>query len=253
MGRARIATAGMFVILVVTSGAAIVGAADRHTSVPRDGVVIHRADATAKYVGTKKCRMCHGDHYRSWLSSPHGPLGGERGSAVPGRTVAPHGAWNLLKPGVDAEAKRRAGLGVEVDYTTDGRCLTCHAVGFGQRGGYAVPGEGDNRSERRANARQGVGCEMCHGPGGDYTVVMSDIKRERRMYEVDELHAAGLNSGTVAVCASCHQADAPCLGSDQRHTLDVGDRLQFHDKFPLEFRSPPPAKLVHDRSLRAAP
>lgn len=202
-----------------------------------------RADPKAKheYVGTKKCRMCHSEQYRSWLESPHAPSG------TPG-------AWNLLRSGASPDKKRRAGLPVDTDYTADQRCLGCHAVGFGRPGGYAVPDPEHGRSQRTAAARQGVGCEACHGPGGGFVQIMRNIRRERRPYHPDELRSAGLRQVTEGVCASCHRSDAPCAPSADVRSAglsftkpfrpDLANRRSFHKHFPLKFRQTTRATLV---------
>ena len=79
----------------------------------------------AEYVGSKKCKMCHAKQYKSWEGTTHA-------SALDG-----------LKPGERAEAKTKAGLDPEKDYTTDETCLGCHVLGFGKKGGYEVLEDAD--------------------------------------------------------------------------------------------------------------
>jgi mono/diheme cytochrome c family protein len=186
------------------------------------------AEKTYEYVGTKKCRMCHTDRHESWLAS------------------AKAGSWEALKPGVNSEVKRRAGLELQKDYTTDPQCLSCHAVGFGRPGGYAIPDPRDDRSQRMAEQREGVGCEACHGPGSGYVEVMRDVTKKQRKYDPAEVRAAGRDPVKRDVCLGCHNRDAVCMmgvsgkGSpapDQSWLeVDVTDRHGFHESFPMKFR-----------------
>ena len=76
-----------------------------------------------KYVGATKCNgSCHDPYYEAWKESPHG------------------GTYNLLKPGERKEAKERAKLDPEKDYTTTPLCLRCHTTGYKQRGGFKPAG-----------------------------------------------------------------------------------------------------------------
>lgn len=199
-----------------------------------DGAVV---DAKYDYVGTKKCRMCHSKQYTSLLESPKGR------------------SWEALVPGVSQQVKIRAGLDVKTDYRTDGRCLKCHSVGYGEPGGYAVPN--DRRSERLAAKREGVGCESCHGPGSGYVSIMQDILRNERSYAIEELRAKGRKTVGPEVCSKCHNDQAICMvGVDARKAgtngtnglhvshenrswlhVDVTDRHGFHAKFPFKYRT----------------
>lgn len=181
-----------------------------------------------EYVGTKKCRMCHVNQYHSWLESPKAD------------------SWKALKPGVSGEIKRRAGLEVDRDYTTDARCLTCHAVGFGEPGGYEIPEPGDDRAVREAEARQGAGCEACHGPGSGFVKVMEDIYLNDRTYRPEEVYAAGRKKVRQVVCTGCHNQKAICMswvmertdredGKDELHVA-VTNRSGYHAAFPLKHR-----------------
>ncbi len=67
---------------------------------------VHAAD----FVGAKKCKMCHMKQFKSW------------------ETTKMAQAFELLKPGVAAEAKTAAGVDPNKDYTGDDSCLPCHTV-----------------------------------------------------------------------------------------------------------------------------
>ena len=153
-------------------------------------------------------------------------------------------------PGVSREVKIRAGLDVETDYRTDGRCLKCHSVGYGEPGGYVVPNPNDERSQRLAAKREGVGCESCHGPGSGFVLIMQDILRNERSYDIEELRAKGRKTAGPEVCRKCHNDQAICMvgvhankaGTNGSHAnrswihVDVTDRHGFHAEFPLKYR-----------------
>ncbi|MCH7813690.1 MAG: cytochrome c family protein [Planctomycetes bacterium] len=216
-------------------------------------------DQGFSYLGTKKCRMCHTRQYASWLDSPKAD------------------SWQALAPGAGAAVKRRAGLDPGLDYRQDERCLPCHTVGYGQPGGYAIPAPGDDGARRKASARQGAGCEACHGPGSGFVQVMQDIHRKRRSYDPAEVRAAGRHPVTREVCRRCHNQSAICMtGPDgnvaDEHApwlnVDISDRHGFHEKVPFKYRrstptagasaDQPPEKsdasspLAPDRSPRTA-
>ena len=82
------------------------------------------------YVGSAACRSCHAAEHETWSASPHA------------RAVETLAA-------------------VHKERNPD--CLRCHSTGFGRPGGFpekGLPAEHADRAE--------VGCESCHGPGGDH-------------------------------------------------------------------------------------
>lgn len=186
-------------------------------------------EAAHRYVGSKKCRMCHSEHHESWLDRPAG------------------NSWDALLPGTGIEMKRASGLDPERNYTADVRCLACHSVGYGKLDGYAIPNPNDGKSRRHAAVRQGVGCEACHGPGGGYVEVMKDIRRNRRAYELRELHAAGLVEIGPETCNACHNDCAVCMppqrsetDGDNADSINVTkvDSYSAHETFPPKWGKP---------------
>lgn len=217
---------------VSADGGGKVGAteSDRRASFPG------RADApeaTPAYVGTKRCRMCHSAQYRSWRKSRK------------------HDAWQSLMPGTKIEPKQHAGLDVAADYRTDRRCLRCHAVGFGQPGGYAVPDPSDRGAVRAAGHREGVGCEACHGPGSAFVPLMSEVSQQDRHYDPSAFWKAGQTKMSAAVCGDCHNDGAFCVlqagdtpgSTDHRSAYEVNyaDRTGYHEAFPLQHECRPPS------------
>jgi len=192
-----------------------------------------------EYVGTKKCRMCHVNQFHSFEELPKA------------------NAWEALRSGVAPEVKRRAGLDPAADYTADSRCLKCHSTGYEKPGGYVVPKRDNKPSISFAAAREGIGCEACHGPGSGFVEHMQDISSNDRTYRRKELLDAGLRQNPAETCNQCHNNDAICMkgssagaseGGLTTPVVDPKDRRGYHDAFPLEHRDPadaaaaPPAK-----------
>jgi len=99
---------------------------------------------SAKYVGAKKCRLCHnssrnGKAYEKLYQTKH--------------------------------SKAFEGL-VEDGKADDPYCVVCHSTGFGE-GGYRM-----GASESYNEKFKGVQCEECHGPGSDY--IKNEIMKDRK-------------------------------------------------------------------------
>ena len=166
--------------------------------------------AEHSYVGNKKCKMCHIKEWNSWSSTKMAQ------------------AFELLKPGVRAEEKKKAGLEPTRDYTKDPQCLSCHTVGYGKAGGFAdiasTPDHG------------GVGCEMCHGPGGTYTR-KEHMSVQNARYKKDQLVAAGLVGEVDAeTCTGvCHNNRSPFVGKDYVFDFEKKRDQGIHERLPLKY------------------
>jgi len=162
----------------------------------------------AEYIGAKKCKMCHIKQYKSWAKT------------------AMADSFENLKPGVKAEAKKKAGLDPEKDYTANAKCLKCHTTGYGQPGGFVSIADTPKLA--------GVQCEGCHGPGSGYKGVM----KKNKEYKLDEVKAAGLilPSEDEAGCLVCHGADSPFNEKvDAKYKFNFKERLEkTHEHFPLK-------------------
>jgi hypothetical protein len=133
------------------------------------------------YIGTEKCKLCHkteaqGKQYVLWSESKHAKayatLAGEEAKAV---------------------AKK---LGIDDPQKSD-KCLKCHVTAFGVAAEFLGP---------KYTLEEGVGCEACHGPGGDYNkkATMEGITR-------GEIAAAsvGLVIPDEKLCVGCHNQESP--------------------------------------------
>lgn len=116
---------------------------------------------TAAYVGSDACQSCHAAEFETWSKQQHA------------RSMA------------SLEAKGEAG---------NGTCLVCHTTAYGRPGGFP---SGGKHTEHADLAR--VGCESCHGPGGDH--VGPDAVRVGTIVSLTD------KCGTcviLQICGTCH-------------------------------------------------
>ena len=142
----------------------------------------------AAYVGVGQCRICHLPHYNSWDETRMSK------------------AFELLKPGVRGEAKEKAGLDPQGDYTRVGGCLECHVTGYGRTGGFV--------SLEETPELAGIQCEMCHGPGSIYSRMM--LKKRGTFTPADYREKGGLvmPSRENNICVKkCHNEKSPFVYS----------------------------------------
>lgn len=140
------------------------------------------APARAQYVGEARCRACHLAQYKSWQQTRMAK------------------AFELLKPGAAAEAKRARHLDPNKDYTADPNCVSCHVTGNGQPGGFV--------SVEKTPNLVGVQCEVCHGPGGGY-LKPNLMSLQNKAYKRSELVAAGMVVPSAETCKQCHNQKSP--------------------------------------------
>jgi hypothetical protein len=176
------------------------------------GGVVAAASSTAPehaYVGSKNCKKCHIKEHRSWAETKMAQT------------------FELLKPGVRAEAKTKAGLDPQKDYTTDKTCLPCHTTGFGKPGGFV--------DIETTPDLAGTGCEMCHGAGGTYTQDQH-MSLKNREYKRAQVVAAGMVE-TVgnAQCVTCHNSESPFVADDFVFDFEANKDQGVHEIFPLKY------------------
>jgi hypothetical protein len=130
----------------------------------------------------KGCAKCHEDQYKSWIKTRHAK------------------AMISLEAGKEVGAKKKAAFKIDPnkDYTEDKKCVKCHVTGW-EEGGYEI---GNKRSER---AFTGVGCETCHGPGGDYQPVKDSYPNDD--FPREKVIATGMKYGQLETCTGCHNTD----------------------------------------------
>jgi peroxiredoxin len=115
----------------------------------------------AAYVGSEACRSCHAAEFDVWAAGPH-----QRAVA----SLAPAGKQS------------------------DADCLRCHTTGFGSPGGFPHAAAA---TEHPDLAR--VGCESCHGPGGDHVK-----EGAQRIGTILSLGDKCDSCVILQICGSCH-------------------------------------------------
>ncbi len=121
----------------------------------------------AAYVGSNACQGCHTKEFETWEASPHA-----------------HAVATLEKAGRQKDAD----------------CLGCHTTAYGKPGGYPA-GSAPESSPDFAR----VGCESCHGPGGDHVG-----ETARRVGTILSLGDKCDSCVILKVCGTCHdQANDP--------------------------------------------
>jgi hypothetical protein len=137
--------------------------------------------AKHEFVGAAKCKICHkkeeqGAQYTKWEASPHAK------------------AYETLGTPEAIELGKK--VGVEKPQESD-TCLRCHVTGHG------APAE---LLGTKYSKEEGVGCESCHGAGGDYYK-----KKTMAAITAGEIEGAsvGLVRPTKERCMECHNDQSP--------------------------------------------
>jgi hypothetical protein len=175
-------------------------------------VLFFRASAQAKapsYVGAKKCRMCHLKQFQTWEQTKMAK------------------SFELLRAGVAAEAKTKANLDSQKDYTHDEKCLGCHTTGYGKPGGFV--------SVEKTPELVGVQCESCHGPGSEY-LQEGAMTLKNKEYKRTELVSLGLVLINAETCTSlCHNSKSPFVGKDYVFNYEQRRKQGTHEHIALKF------------------
>lgn len=117
--------------------------------------------AQSDHVGSDACRSCHPAEHATWAEGPH------------------------ARAGITLRGTRRP---------TDASCLRCHTTGFGRSGGFP---SGGALSEHADLAR--VGCESCHGAGGEHVKPDS-----RKRGDIVSLGDKCDSCVVLQICGACH-------------------------------------------------
>lgn len=161
------------------------------------------------YVGTKKCKVCHLKEHNSWAATKMA------------------NAFEQLKAGASPEAKKKAGLDPAKDYTTDSACLPCHTTGYDKAGGFVDMASTPDLA--------GVGCEMCHGPGGTYTQKQF-MSLENKEFKRADVAAVGFNASiTKDTCGGCHNDKSPFVGKGYVFDFEARKAEGTHEKFQMKY------------------
>lgn len=134
-----------------------------------------------EFVGVGKCKMCHkseqaGEQFKIWSESAH---------AKAYETLASETALKIAKAN-----------GIE-NPQEDDTCLRCHVTAHGV----------DAKFLGTKYAKEdGVGCESCHGPGGDY---YKKSTMEALVAGTQDPAEVGLIMPDEKVCITCHNDKSP--------------------------------------------
>ncbi len=170
-----------------------------------------------QYIGSAACAECHGEdaignQFAIWLKSPHSK------------------AYTILGTKAALAIAKKAGVSKPQE---DLKCLKCHTTGGG---------------ESSVTAKEGVGCEACHGPGSEYSqpsVHVDYTSREngyRRALQAGMYPVRGIKALKFRekLCLSCHVKTRPCFPEngnvyDYLIPIQTVDSLQ---KGEVNFRHP---------------
>ena len=168
--------------------------------------ILVNARRIPEYTGIDVCRKCHesnaiGNQYAVWAASPHANAYRTLSSTRAKKIGAKHSIANPSK---------------------NTRCLKCHTTGGGKID---------------KTAKEGVGCEACHGPGGDYYDFSNHASFTNRNAAYRKAVKLGMYpiigiDGIKArekVCRHCHRENRPCYPEDQQE--------QERQKLPLQLIS----------------
>lgn len=179
---------------------------------------------TAKYVGVAACVPCH--------NKPHA-----------GFALGAYGVWRdhyhadafetLTKPYTKAFAKKR---GID-DPVTDWRCRKCHVTAYG------VSAE---RLGPKYRDEDGVGCEACHGPGGDYL-----NKHFGPNVNQQELQAMGFRmfsdlTERDRMCRACHNELSPTYKPFNVEAFSAAIR-HWGSEYTFQVREDKPNEVVVEK------
>jgi len=149
---------------------------------------------TSSYVGSAACRSCHEKEFGIWSRSAHA------------RSVD------------SLRAKDKEG---------DAKCVSCHVTGYGRPGGFP---EGAKVGSHEDLAR--VGCESCHGPGGDH--IQDGGKQPAGIVKLgDKCDSCVI----LQICGSCHD-----------DVNDPGFRFNVEQRIEAQRHGPAPAPGASERS-----
>jgi hypothetical protein len=165
-----------------------------------------------KYVGVSVCADCHTESTGDF----------DKGAVQVWRSHFHAQAYKTLQRDYTKEIASRT-RGVD-DPANDWRCVKCHQTAYGA---------GPEQTASSYRAEEGVGCEVCHGPGSAYA-------EEDHGPDVANREAMGFRvlrdlSDRREVCTSCHNKASPTfIGFDLRefsrkiaHWVDKDDAAYY--------------------------
>ncbi len=160
-------------------------------------LAVGKEKAEHKFVGAKKCKMCHnkkkdGAQYTIWLNAAHArafdTLGSDRAHAV---------------------AKE---LGID-DPQKSGKCLKCHSSAYGFTEELVTNIATKKDGTLRLKVEEGVSCESCHNAGSGYL-------KKKTMKDRELSIAGGMNPEPKKRCVTCHNDENPTWNPEKYELAD---------------------------------
>jgi hypothetical protein len=145
-----------------------------------------KADTVKKkdhaYTGISRCKACHntakwGKIYDKWAATKH---------ATAYATLASKESQAIAKE-----------MKIEDAQKSD-KCLVCHVAG------YEAPAE---LKGEKYSMEDGVTCEACHGPAGDY--IKSHIKKDNKKQAAADGLIIPTEELSKEICLKCHNKNSP--------------------------------------------
>ena len=154
--------------------------------------MVYAQPATAEYVGSKKCKICHskeevGSQYSIWENGPHA------------------NSMETLKTDAAKAIAKKMGLKVAADQAPE--CLVCHVTGWGSKSGYQLAVDPLDKKAVKVNEDlSSVGCESCHGAGSEYK-----SKKTKAAIADGSITRESVNLLTITEksCTVCHNKKSP--------------------------------------------
>jgi len=135
-----------------------------------------RRDVQGEFVGSEKCANCHEKSYDIWRKTGHAK------------------AWETL---VRLDPPRHH----------DPECISCHVTGWHPTRYF--PYESGFLSQERTPKLIDVGCESCHGPGGEHVAAEmgGDVARQQRAAQAMIVTKEEAETSEAHSCRNCHDLD----------------------------------------------
>jgi len=161
------------------------------------------------YIGISKCKMCHntlkwGKIYDKWAATKHAT------------------AYTTL---ASKESKTLAKKMNITDPQKSERCLICHVTGYTapavakifekgeiakiyEKGEIAkIYGKEGPPKGEKYSIEEGITCEACHGPAGDY--ITSHIKKDNKKQAMADGLIIPTEELSKELCVRCHNKESP--------------------------------------------
>ena len=155
-------------------------AAEKDTAKPAKADTLKKKDHA--YTGISRCKMCHnskkwGMIYDKWAATKH---------ATAYATLASKESKAIAKEMKIADAQKSE------------KCLVCHVTGY--EASAKLKGE-------KYKMEEGVTCEACHGPAGDY--IKSHIKKGSQKQAMADGLIMPTEELSKELCQKCHNKKSP--------------------------------------------